>query len=280
MPLKWTKSKPGPSTVFHSNDCEPDWGQRLSSHEWPWGTVNKGRIKGVEVGGKHSDRQCIILVKMQTPLWLFIERFGCTQAEGMHRRQPAARPKHRASMHQAHVVTRPPRFSVVLFPESGGHLSTAPCGESLIPLVFFLFLPGYENGFSRDALTATGTSVKANKLTAFMKSVVKVCFRLTWLELERFMALQVVCRHDRAVAPLCPPTSFTALCCRLVWENFSHSEVRKHEELSESLCSKHTNASVAWNNPSLCWLFMYMQPEAFGKHCCFTFMAYETELAV
>lgn len=148
------------------------------------------------------------------------------------------------------------------------------------PTCFFLFLPGYENGFSRDALTATGTSVKANKLTAFMKSVVKVCFRLTWLELERFMALQVVCRHDRAVAPLCPPTSFTALCCRLVWENFSHSEVRKHEELSESLCSKHTNASVAWNNPSLCWLFMYMQPEAFGKHCRFTFMAYETELAV
>lgn len=52
MPLKWPKGKPGPSAVFHSNDCEPDWGQRLSSHEWPWGTVNKGRIKGMEVGGE------------------------------------------------------------------------------------------------------------------------------------------------------------------------------------------------------------------------------------
>lgn len=70
----------------------------------------------------------------------------------------------------------------------------------------------------RDALPAPGTSVKANKFSVFMKSVVKVCFRLTWLKLERFMALQVVCRHDRAFAPFCPPSSFTALCCRLVWE--------------------------------------------------------------
>lgn len=197
--------------------CEPDWGQRWSSHEWPWGKANKGRIKGMGGGaGEHSDTQCIILVKMQTALWLYIERFGCTQAEGMHRRQPAAHPKHRASMHQAHVLTCPPRLSVVMFPESGGRLSTVSCEEP--HFTSFIVLSGYESDFFRDALTATGISIRANKLAVFMKSVVKVCFRLTWLELERFMALQVVCRHDKVFSPFCPPSSFTALCCRVVWE--------------------------------------------------------------
>lgn len=89
--------------------------------------------------------------------------------------------------------------------------------KSLIPLLLS-FCQDTRVIFFRDALTATGTRVKANKFAVFMKSVVKVCFRLTWLGLERFMALQVVCRHDRVFAPFCPPSSFTALCCRLVWE--------------------------------------------------------------
>lgn len=94
----------------------------------------------------------------------------------MHRRQPAARPKHRASVHQAQVLTRPPRLGVVMFSESGERLSTVSCEEP--HSTSFVVLSGYQEDFCRDALTATGGSLKANKLAGFMKSVVTVCLQL------------------------------------------------------------------------------------------------------
>lgn len=149
---------------------------------------------------------------MQTALWLANERSGCTQAEGMHRRQLTQNiggPYIKPTSWHVHLS------SVSLCFQNQEDVCPQCPVKSLIPLLF-LVTPGYESDFLGDALTATGTRVKANKFAVFMKLVVKVCFRLAWLELERFMALQVVCRHDREFAPFCPP--FTALCCRLVWE--------------------------------------------------------------